>query len=112
MKPKNIYFSEFVLKSLNIAQINTKIWITLNMFDSNISGLPYTGLILSCITKNKEEITKDDKSNIATIFALFQRRIVAMIINTRPNIPDIMIRAGGNLKFPSRSVADAITDRM
>jgi hypothetical protein len=39
-------------------------------------------------------------------------RIVAITININPNIPDIKIKAAGNLKFPARSEADVKTDSM
>ena len=57
-------------------------------------------------------ITSEDASVIDTPFAPFQRRTNAIIINTAVAIPDIAIKAIGNLKFSSRSVADVITDNM
>ena len=54
----------------------------------------------------------EDASIIDKLFASFQRRIVAITINTNVAIPDIATRAIGTLGFPSKSSADDKTDNI
>lgn len=84
----------------------------LAIFNRIIIELPYGGKVNVATTVSTKRMSVEDANIIDSHFVSFQRRIVAIMINTKVAIPDITTKTTGAVEFPSRSEADDKTDNI